>query len=104
MTKLMVTFLTFILEGAAIIFLVVGGYGGYVFAIENNPESIGSMLIYSSIGVVIGFMIATITLGVLSIILRINQNLEDISATLNEINRNLEAPKENNSRNIPVLY
>jgi uncharacterized membrane-anchored protein YhcB (DUF1043 family) len=50
------------------------------------------MLIYSSIGVVIGFMIATITLGVLSIILRINQNLEDISATLNEINRNLEAP------------
>jgi len=82
MAKLIVSFITSILELAAILFLIAGGVAGHEYAINHNREM---MFISVFVGIAIGFLTAAIVLGIPLMIVRMNQNLEQINATLNAI-------------------
>jgi ABC-type sulfate transport system permease component len=89
MAKLIVHFMTVVLELAAILFVIGGGVAGLGYSINEDNLDIASAFITVPLGVAGGFIVATIVLGIPLLILRINQNLEDISETLDEINETL---------------
>lgn len=80
MAKIIVRFITVVLELAAVLFLIGGGVVGLSYAIEYDELELA--IITVPLGVLAGFIVATIVLGVPLLILRINQNLEEINATL----------------------
>lgn len=98
MAKLIVRFMTVVLELATVLFLIGGGVVGFGYAIKDNDLEPLLALITIPLGVTGGFVVATILLGIPLLILRINQNLEEINQSLKEMNPALTDSKQTSTQ------
>ena len=80
MSKIIIRFLNFVLELSAVL-IVIGGGLSVVF--YKGYYSVPDIMLFFPIGAIAGFIIATIILGIPLLLLRINQNLEEINESLN---------------------
>lgn len=85
MAKLIVRFMTVVFELAAILFVIGGGVVGFGYSMKEDSLDIASSIVTVPVGIIGGFIAATIVLGIPLLILRINQNLEEINESLKEI-------------------
>ena len=91
MAKLIIRFMNFVIGFWAGLFMICGGVGGLLYALDDDPWL---MMIYIPLGLIAGFISATIVLGIPLLALRINQNLE-------EINSNIKNLQVNTRKDIP---
>lgn len=82
MAKLIVRFMTTALELAAVLFLIGGGFVGLVYPLREGSQDIFLAIFTVPLGVAGGFIIAAIVLGIPLLVLRMNQNLEEINESL----------------------
>lgn len=100
MAKLIVRFMTIVLELAAIFFTIGGGTLGLGYAISEPDLNPALVVISFPLGIAGGFIVSTIVLGIPLLILRINQNLEEIDKSLKELNPISTAYKQNSTQDI----
>lgn len=79
MTDLILRFMNTIIGFAAGAFVIGGGLCGMLYVLDEDPWL---MIFYVPLGLIIGLIAATIILGIPLLVLRINQNLEEINSKL----------------------
>ena len=99
MAKLIVWFITTTFEIIALLFLVAGAVLGWIYGVDQNQE-IAIKFLLAILGVGVGFLAAALVLGIPLLVLRINQNLEEINTQIRAINQKMISKEENKE---PVL-
>lgn len=79
-TKLIVRFMEFIIELIAFLLMLGGGVLGVIYGMGLDDGLL--IILFGSLGVFLGLIIATIVLGVPLLAMKINQNLEEINSKL----------------------
>lgn len=82
MKNIIMRFLAEILEMVCVLLIAAGGFIGLGQALEANGIDIPTAIITVPLGIIGGFVVATIFLGIPFLLLRINKNLEDIKEIL----------------------
>jgi uncharacterized membrane protein YgaE (UPF0421/DUF939 family) len=85
MSKFITAFITFVLEAAAFLCVLAGGVLGFGYGEPQEME-----FFYAAVGAGLGFVFAAVAFGVPLVILRINQNLEEMNRTLVAIKGRLD--------------
>jgi heme A synthase len=86
LTKVMVQFLAYLVEIIAILFLIAGAVVAGTLAIQNQLDWLLTVLCVA-LGLIAGFVSSAIVLSVPLLALRMNQNLEEMNATLRAFRR-----------------
>lgn len=87
MIKLIVKFIGTIFDFAAFLFVLAGAIIGW-----QDGAASGSEFIMAVFGAFLGFIAAAVILGLPMIVLRINENLEEINKAVLKINAKIDTP------------